>query len=465
MINDDRHGAIKNTVNAKFVPRRRWGAIHLLFRQDVQPVCFGLEMKIERLLPLIPWLVVALGGNLRADVVTSWNSAALDAIRLSRTAPPRASRDLAILHVAIYEAVNGIARTHTSYSVRSTGPASASREAAASAAAHRVLTALYTNRAMATHFDQVFAETLLTLRDSPQVRAGVAWGRATADQILMARANDGSDSVIAAPVGTGPGQWQPTPPAFAPYLFPQWGLVTPFALKNGAQLRSAGPPALTSSTWAEEFNEVKALGAAVGSVRTPEQSTIALFWADGAGTETPPGHWNHIAQDVSAARGNSLEENARLFALLNIAMADAAICAWDAKLAFNFWRPITAIRNADLDGNPDTTADLNWSSFIPTPPFPDFVSGHSTFSGAAASILAFFYGTDEVGFTTRSDALPGMVRSFASFSEAADEAALSRLYGGIHYRSANDSGLAAGLAIGEWTFTRFLTPKGNRSRK
>jgi len=160
-----------------------------------------------------------------------------------------------------------------------------------------------------------------------------------------------------------------------------------------------------------------------------------------------------------------LEENARLFALLNIAMADAAICAWDAKYTYNFWRPVTAIRRGDTDGNDATVADSTWSSFIVTPPFPDYTSGHSTFSGAASRVLARFYGTDNIAFTTGSDFLPGVTRSFASFSAAASEAAISRLYGGIHFRSANEDGLTSGLGIGEWTFTHYMQPKDNRSRE
>src|SRR5262249_50021577 len=194
---------------------------------------------------------------------------------------------------------------------------------------------------------------------------------------------------------------------------------------------------LDSATWAADYHEVQAFGAAVGSFRTAEQSEIAQFWADGAGTETPPGHWNHIAREVVAMTGTSLEKSARLFALLNIAMADAAICAWDAKYTYNFWRPVTAIRSGDTDGNPATTPDSSWSSFIVTPSFPDYVSGHSAFSAAAATVLAFFYGTDDIPFTTGSDALPGVFRSFPSFSAAAVEAAMSRIYGGIHFRSAS----------------------------
>lgn len=169
-------------------------------------------------------------------------------------------------------------------------------------------------------------------------------GQRVAAQILAWRAGDYSDAIVAPPVGSGAGAWIPTPPACAPYLLPQWGEVTPFAMPSNAHFRPLGPPSLASAKYAADYNEVKALGAATGSSRTPEQQQIALFWADGAGTVTPPGHWNSIAQDVAGARGNTVIENARLFALINVAMADAAICAWEAKYVFNFWRPVTAIR-------------------------------------------------------------------------------------------------------------------------
>jgi hypothetical protein len=412
---------------------------------------------------LVLTAVLSIGTAAHADVVTEWNTAALNAIRADRTPPPKASRALAILHAAIYDAINGIDRRHQPYLVPSAVPGSASTEASASAAAHAVLVALFP--ASAPGFDNLYAMTLAAIPDGSQKRTGIAWGEFVADQVLAWRANDGSEATIDLPSTDGLGDWMPTPPAFAGYLLPHWGTVTRFSIPHGSDFRPPGPPALDSEKYAAEYNEVKALGAAVGSTRTPEQQLIAFFWADGHGTETPPGHWNSIAQRVAAELGNTMEENARLFALLNIAMADAAICAWDAKFAYFFWRPITAIHNGDIDGNPATPGDPAWKSLIPTPPFPDYVSGHSTFSGAASTVLAMFYSSDDVAFTIGSDSVPGVTRDFTSFSAAATEAALSRLYGGIHFRSANEHGLTAGVAIGEWTFTHHLQPKGNRSRK
>src|SRR5213596_795793 len=410
-----------------------------------------------RTFKVLSWYASAallIGTLAHADVVTEWNSAALDAIRAGHTPPPIASRSLAILHVSMYDAVNGIDRTHEPYLVQSEVPASASREAAASAAAHQALVNLFP--AAASSFDTLHTAILAAIPDGPQKTAGVVWGEFVANQILAARANDGSDAIVPPPGGSGPGVWVPTPPAFLPYLLPQWGFVVPFGMSSSSQFRPPGPPSLDSQQYAADYEEVKELGALVGSTRTEEQTEIALFWADGAGTETPPGHWNSIAQIIGAAQANTLEENARLFAFLNIAMADTAICSWDAKYTFHFWRPVTAINFAE--------PELNWASFIVTPPFPDYVSGHSTFSGAAATVLPLFYGTEDLPFTTGSDFLPGVYRSFSTCLDAAEEAAVSRIYGGIHFRFASEDGLQAGISIGEWTFTNYLRPKGNHSR-
>src|SRR5437899_1083280 len=252
-------------------------------------------------------LTSSIGTPANADVVTDWNNSALDAIRAGNTNPPIASRSLAILHVSIHDAVNGIARTHEPYLVESAVPASASREAAASAAAHQALVNLFPARI--STFNALHAAILAGIPDGPQKTAGISWGEFVANQILAARANDGSNAVVPPPGGSGPGVWIPTPPAFLPYLLPQWGFVMPFGMNSSSQFRPPGPPSLDSEQYAADYEEVKELGAAVGSTRTEEQTEIALFWADGAGTETPPGHWNSIAQTIAAAQGNTLEQN------------------------------------------------------------------------------------------------------------------------------------------------------------
>jgi hypothetical protein len=421
----------------------------------------SIHLRTKTLACLLASMLVSVSVA-HADVVTDWNRAALDAIRRNGTPPPVASRALAVLHVAVYDAVNGISRTHDAYRVESAVPRSASPEAAAAAAAHTVLAALFP--ANATSFDALYGSGLAAISQGPHKAAGVAWGQRVAAEILLWRSSDNATATVPLPPETL-GSWQGTPPAFAPYLLPQWAFVSPFGIPTGSDFRPAGPPALSSEEYATDYNEVKAFGAAVGASRTPLQDAIALFWADGAGTETPPGHWNTIAQNAAERAGNTIDQNARLFALLNVAMADAAIFAWDAKYYFNNWRAVTAIRNGDDDGNAATAGDPSWRSFIVTPPFPEYVSGRSAFSAAAATVLALFYGSDEFTFTTASDGLPGVTREFRSFSAAAAEAAVSRLYGGIHFRSAIEDGLDGGTAIGEWIFTHYMTPNGNRSRK
>jgi len=203
---------------------------------------------------------------------------------------------------------------------------------------------------------------------------------------------------------------------------------------------------------------VKQLGAIDSMVRTPDQTQIALFWADGAGTATPPGHWNLIAEDVAQAKQNTLAQNARLFALLNIALADAGIVSWDAKYFYNFCRPVSAIRNADNDGNPATIGDPNWTPLLVTPPFPSYTSGHSTFSAAAATVLAGFYGTDHITFTSDSENPAAIPRTFTSFSQAAAEAGVSRIYGGIHWDFDNTQGLASGKRVGQYVLSHLLRP-------
>ncbi|NJL28320.1 MAG: vanadium-dependent haloperoxidase [Thermoanaerobaculia bacterium] len=275
---------------------------------------------------------------------------------------------------------------------------------------------------------------------------------------MALRQNDGSTSPANYKAPLGANWWVPTPPAFAPPLLPQWPYVTPWTMTSGSQFRSPGPPILTDPRYVLAFNEVKDLGRFDSTMRTPDQSQIAKFWDDGAGTQTPPGHWNEIAQLLAAQQGNSLLENARLFALLNLTVADAAIVSWDNKYFYGHWRPYTGIVMADVDGNPATQRDTGWGSFITTPPFPSYTSGHSTFSGSSGRLLARFFDTDDLAFTAGSDGTPGVMRSFESLSQAAEEAGQSRIYGGIHWQYENRDGLASGRALADFVFFNFLRP-------
>ncbi|MBI2927915.1 MAG: phosphatase PAP2 family protein [Verrucomicrobia bacterium] len=392
----------------------------------------------------------------RADVITDWNAIMINSLRSDTTAPPLGARNLAILHTAIYDAVNAIDRRHTPYFVDALAPAEASPVAAAAAAAYGVMNGLFPGQGAI--FENAFTISLASVPAGPAREAGIALGLSTANTILNWRSADGASTSVPYIPSDEPGAWRRTPPFFRPELLPQWGYVTPFAMDDPAQFRPAGPPSLTSARYTEDFNMVKELGALNSSTRTAEQTEIARFWADFSYTESPPGHWNSITRDVATRQGNSLEENARLFALLNIAMADAGIVTWDAKYRYNFWRPVTAIREAGRDGNPDTVADPEWTPLLVTPNFPEYTSGHSTFSAAAAEILREFYGTDAIHFTAQSDTLPGVTRSYESLHAAVDEIGLSRLYGGIHFLSGDLDGIASGEALGKFVAENFLLP-------
>jgi hypothetical protein len=395
----------------------------------------------------------------RADAVTDWNAAALNAIRATRANPPVASRALAITHLAIHDAVQGIERTHRSYFTTGQAPAGASVDAAVAAAGYTTLRALFPNADVdSTNFQAVYTAQLNAIPDGRSKSDGLAWGQLTGQALLDARAGDGWNTAANyAPSGSA-GHWKPTGPANAPALLPGWGSVRPFVLTRGSQFRPPPPPRIDSTAHSLELNTVKAYGGTISAVRSSNQTEVALFWNDGPGTATPPGHWNLIARGVSSQESLSLAENARLFALLNMALADAAIACWDAKFAYDTWRPVTAIREADTDNNRETERDTEWTSLIPTPPFPEYTSGHSTFSRSAATVLAGFFGTDAIAFTTTTDGLPGVTRSFPGFSAAADEAGTSRLYGGIHFPSGNIHAQGCGFLIGQQTLNYFLQP-------
>ena len=406
-------------------------------------------------------LCAAIIGSWLADTangaVSRWNRLAREAIRFANTPPPIASRNLAILHVAVFDAVNGLTGRYVGYRGDSKAPTEALPEAAAAAAANRVLRFVWPQ--FTTTFDAELNAHLHSLPANQARAAGVTWGRQVADALLRERDFDGANFGVDYRPSSGPGRWQATPPLFASSLLPQWSNVTPFALVSGSQFRPGAPPSLVSTDWAQQCNEVKAMGSANSTARTAEQTETAWFWADGPGTETPPGHWNRVAVQLAEARNLSLLETARLFALLNLALADAGIACWDAKYAYDWWRPVTAIRAADTDGNPHTEADPSWTPLVSTPPFPEHVSGHSTFSAAAAAVLSEFHGSDQFEFSLESDGLFGVTRRFDRFSEAAHEAGMSRIYGGIHFRAANEGGQALGRAVGRYVVENYLLAK------
>jgi membrane-associated phospholipid phosphatase len=388
------------------------------------------------------------------DPVLFWNDVLLDAVRTSALPPPKASRLMAMVHTAMYDAVNTASgSTYQSYINPGVTGTNADVTAAATAAAYRVL--MDQLPAQQARFDAAY-QTMVGTSHTTRITNGLALGQITASNILAARANDGANVTVTYTPGSAPGDWQPAPPSNAPALLPQWGNVTPWTMTAGNQFRPNGIPALDSAEYTAAFNEVKSLGALNSSTRTADQSAIAFYWADGGGTATPPGHWLAIAADISKQQGLTPLENARLFAMLGTSVADAAIVAWDAKYAENFWRPITGIRNAELDGNDHTLADPTWTPLIPTPPFPAYTSGHSSFSASAAEILTLFFGGQSFNFCSEQELNPAITRCWSSFREAAEEAGMSRIYGGIHWQFDNLDGLSSGKNLGSYVYQNFF---------
>jgi membrane-associated phospholipid phosphatase len=405
----------------------------------------------------------------RGDVVIAWNKTALDAAHVDMTAVGLMSRNLAMVSGAVYDAVNSIDQFGAAYHANLTAPSGASAQTAASQAAYTVLVALYPTQK--ARFDATLAQTLGTIPNGPSKKAGRAVGVAAGEDILAWRANDGSSTMMTYTPGTAPGQWQPTPPDYMMALEPMWGKVAPFGIPSAQQFLPPPPPPLNSPAYTAAFNEVKSLGAVNSTTRTPQETQTGLFWAydlPGA-TGPPPIHYNQIAEQVALEQHNTLDQNARMFALVDVAMADAAIEAWYAKYTYNFWRPVTAIPNAGSDGNPNTVADPTWmplgapgEGIIPnyTPPFPAYISGHATFGGALFQTLADFYGNDHVTFTITSDELPGVARTYTSFSAAAEENGQSRIYLGIHWSFDKTEGIATGDSIANYVFAHDFTNQG-----
>jgi uncharacterized protein (TIGR03118 family) len=396
---------------------------------------------------------------LSADVVLQWNQAVLAAVRADKPTISFVTRDLAIVQTAIYDAVNAVDHTSGVFRVPADAPADASPVAAADAAGLFTASALFpTDTAL---FQATYQAALADVADGPAKDAGLTVGRFVAEQTLIARVTDGANAVVNYTPGNAPGDWRPTPAAFAPAQTPQWPFVTPFALDGGSQFRPPPPPALTSAEYTAAFNEVKDFGRADSTVRTAQQTEAAQFWEAKAGTPQIAGYWNEIAQDAATSQGNTLDQNARLFAELNVALADETIAFFDAKYTYNRWRPVTAIQLADQDGNPDTAPDPNWLPLLNTANHPSWVSAHGGISGAAAALLDSFFGTDNINFSLTSEDLKGVTHSFPSFSAAAAEAENSVVWGGGHFRFDVTAGDAQGQAVAQFVSQNFFKPLPN----
>ncbi|MEP7310817.1 MAG: vanadium-dependent haloperoxidase [Acidobacteriota bacterium] len=388
----------------------------------------------------------------RADAVLDWNVIALKTTAAAPFNPPLETRNLAIVHAAMFDAVNSITREFHPYAVALRAPEWASPEAAAIAAAHAALLHLYADQQ--STLDAAYSTSIAHLHDGPEKTRGIDIGNAVALRILTMRASDGAAAAVNAVYRPGerPGDWIPTPPGFLPALDPGWGSVQPFFLRHGSQFRPGPPPALNSTRYTRDFEEIRTIGS-IGSVtRTQAQTDLARLWIS-----TAAQNWNPVARQLAIAQGLTLSQKARAFALLNLAGADAFIAAWDAKFAYNQWRPVTAIRAADIDGNPATDAAPGWTPLLVTPPFPDYIAGHTTYAGAAQKVLESVFGRHPGSvITLTSVTAPGVVETYTTFKDMADGVVDARVWGGIHWRTSSVRGRTVGEKIGRYAVDRFL---------
>jgi PAP2 superfamily len=399
----------------------------------------------------------------RADTVTDWNGYASTAIVSNAGQPPPvAVLSFAMVQGAVYDAVNAIDRGHRAYLPQPPARRSDSKDAAAATAAFRVLVGLFPAQQGA--LQPLYDASLAGVADTPPgaKAGGIAAGTAAAAAMLAARKDDGRFGPFTPVIGTTPGTWRPTPPAFAPDPAPWVGNVRPFVVPNVEMLRTRGPSVLTSRAYARDFNEIKDVGSLHSTTRTPDETSAAIFWQDHAFAL-----WNRTFRTLAASRHLDIADNARFFATENLAAADAAIGCWNDKYHWNSWRPITAIREAASDGNPATKADPAWTPLfdpstpvaappaLVTPPFPEYPSGHNCAAGAILRTLRYFFHTDKVAFSASSNKT-GTTRTFPRLSDALDENINARVWAGIHFRTADVAGAALGKKVARYLHRHYL---------
>jgi hypothetical protein len=392
-------------------------------------------------------LASPIASSAHADTVTDWNAIMQSTVAVPPTNPNFQARWGAITQLAVFEAVNSIVGDYRPYLGTIVAPAGASPEAAAIAAAYRTLVTLRPGSAVA--LDAARTASLLAIPDGPAKDDGIAVGEAAALAMLQLRAGDGWDDIVAYTPGTGPGDFQP-PPAGA--FLPGWGLVTPFGIEDGSQFRLPAPPALETGRYANDFNEVRLLGSLNSPFRSQDRTDVARFYA----ASSPVQVFCSAARQVSAAQGKSLSENARIFALLAMAMGDASIACWDTKYHYNFWRPMTAIRAGDTDGNALTDPDPTWVPLITTPGHPSYASGHATVSGASVAVLERVFGKRGHVITLTHPALPGIELDYTAWNEITYDIDDARIYGGIHFRFDQEVGAHQGRQVGAYILRNYL---------
>ena len=389
------------------------------------------------------------------DVILQWNRVLQETIRTPGQQPPTIFpvRSFAMMHAAMFDAVNSIDGSYTPYLTNVPGSKNASIEAAAAQAAHDVLAALYPTR------QDVFGMELANSFDGIEpnrLRQGVRVGEIVAARLLAARANDGW-TVTPPPyvLPPSPGNWQPAP---APAGFTHYPGVTPFAITSNTQFAPNPPPSLMSAEYAADFNEVKEIGSATSATRTADQTLVARLWANVNTPTTVFFVWNNVARTVALDQETTTVENARLFALINIAFHDSLLITFTSKFQHGLWRPVTAIRRADEDGNPDTAQDSGWSPLIGNPPYPTYAGNHAAIGTSQSTTLALFFGRDDIAFQHTWEGVGGATRFYQSFTAMANEEERSRVYGGIHFTFDQVAGQAVGRNVGNYIFLNFMRP-------
>jgi hypothetical protein len=411
-----------------------------------------LKRLVVRIALIVAVLFTPIGAS-AGDAVTDWNQIALAATTTANQGPIPQIRTMAIVHVSMHDAVNAITCDYRTYLSIRCG-AAGTPEAAAIGAAHRALVGLLP--AQASTFGAARAAALAA-HGLTESDPGVAFGEAVADMVLALRSTDGSAQAqfpYTAPGAGEPGVWVSV--GAVPAVLPGWGNVTPWVVRSVSRFQLDGPPRLHSRRYARDYNEVKELGSLTSTARTDEQTEIARFWL-----ASPTMIWNGIARQLIQAHGLDLSATARALALVYLASADASIACWGAKYSFNFWRPDTAIHNGDVDDNVLTEADPTWTPLFATPPFPEYVSGHSTNSSTMATVLRLLFGDKpRAPIVASSPTNPGFERHWSRLSDGVDEVIEARIYAGIHYRAANEDGVVLGRKI-----ARFVVNQALRARR
>jgi hypothetical protein len=411
-----------------------------------------MSRRFVKAAPVLVLLMAPAAGH--ADVITDWNAKG-EAIGLEkRLQPPVNARAMAMTHVAMFEAVNAITRRYTPYRLTLTADRNAAPEAAAAVAAHGVLTTLFPDQQ--SSLDSTLKASLAPLADGDAKTKGIEVGQKAAAGILALRANDGLDRPESYRPITAAGVYVPTVIPVSSTV----GQMTPWVMASGAQFRPAEPPALTSTTWTEDLNEIREIGGRNSTKRSAEQTEIGRFWV-----ATGPHCWQPIVRQLAAAKKLDITDSARLFALVGMATSDAFVAVFEAKYHHNLWRPLTAIRNADITGNPGTPRDASWLPLVDTPMHPEYPCAHCISSSAAANVMRLVLGDELPEFSMTSPALPGVTRHWTKLADYSDEVSNARIYGGIHYRFSTIVAKDMGLKIAELAVKTQLAPSATASTR